>query len=818
MLRKIAKVIMTCACAGLFGGCSADWLLNHEADEKSNADNTLKPSPFGIIGETPIRNQRPAIGDGGTSDRTKDVVTEPAYQDITITDDNLPKTGSGDGLSRVEEKSGADFSQVFPNRNPNERLRIDLDADNLNVMTIVARFAGDMKFNYTVETGVSGTVSMSLHAEFSAVEAWELFNHLLWMCNAYCDFRDGVLYIRPLNQVARERQILEEGSSVMLRTVRMKYVPATNIMEQLKPFLSNEATCKVLGQNNSLLLIDTPANINRVLEIIAELDKNYKQGWYRVVMQCNQVSSRKIVGELKQIMPVLGFAVTDVGNVDSQPGAIHLVSLDRLQVLIASASAIEPLVELRSWVNILNRTDAEEKNNAYIYKVVNGDAEQLLAEFSVLFPNMVGIVIPSKGGNVKNVNGVAAPNTDKVVAAPNSVFEYPVRISANLEYNRLVIMTTQRVYGIIRALLDRLDSIPPQVMLQVMVVEIELTDKNSFGVEWNTQTTVNGEKMNFGTDYSDLKPGADNQFGGNIHVFDPNNPNEKFLYVKALAGKSKLNVISSPQIMARSQYKSTVNVGKKVPIINSQLTDTSSSTGTNTSLVQNYKYEDTGIILDVTPTISEGGLISLQISQTISDALANTLGGVSTPIIKQDLLSTNLSLRSGSTIVMGGLIRDRKEESLDSIPMISEIPMLNWLVGNSSRSTERTEILVLITATAVNERTSLEEMIRRYSDSLREINVFENNVYKPYQTRRGEFSDRGGVIVKPSDATPDEQMRTDLLEYMKPQEATEADGDTFAPTPIADVVADAPESTAENAPEADADKPEAGFVPAAEGE
>ena len=155
-------------------------------------------------------------------------------------------------------------------------------------------------------------------------------------------------------------------------------------------------------------------------------------------------------------------------------------------------------------------------------------------------------------------------------------------------------------------------------------------------------------------------------------MFDPNNPNEKFLYVKALAGKSKLNVISSPQIMARSQYKSTVNVGKKVPVINSQLTDTSSSTGTNTSLVQNYKYEDTGIILEVTPTISEGGLISLQISQTISDAMANTLGGVSTPIIKQNLLSTNLSLRSGSTIVMGGLIRDRQEESLDSIPMISE--------------------------------------------------------------------------------------------------------------------------------------------------
>ena len=273
MLPKIARVIMTCACAGLFGGCSADWLLNHEADEKSNADNTLKPSPFGIIGETPIRNQRPAVGDGSASDRTKDVVTEPVYQDITITDDNLPKTGSSDGLSRIEEKSGAGFAAVFPDRNPNDRL--GSTRENLNIMTIVARFGSDMKFNYTVESGVSGTVTMSLHAEFSAAEAWDMFNRLLWMCKAYCDFRDGVLYIRPLDQVAREQQILDEGSSVMLRTVRMKYVPAANIMEQLKPFLSSESTCK--GWAEQFRAADRIRQ-HHGLEIITELDKNYKQG------------------------------------------------------------------------------------------------------------------------------------------------------------------------------------------------------------------------------------------------------------------------------------------------------------------------------------------------------------------------------------------------------------------------------------------------------------------------------------------------------------------------------------------------------------
>ena len=104
----------------------------------------------------------------------------------------------------------------------------------------------------------------------------------------------------------------------------------------------------------------------------------------------------------------------------------------------------------------------------------------------------------------------------------------------------------------------------------------------------------------------------------------------------------------------------------------------------------------------------------------------------------------------------------------------------------------------------MDERTSLEEMVRRYSDSLREINVFENNVYMPYQKRRGEFRERGGVIVKPADVDPDAQLRTDIMEYMNPDGATEADGDTFAPTLIADAA-----SGAEGAPEAGGSAPEA---------
>jgi len=568
------------------------------------------------------------------------------------------------------------------------------------------------------------------------------------MCNSYCEYKDGILFIRPLNQVSKARELMSEGGAIMLKSVRMKYVAAASVLEQLKPFLASEANARLQAQSNSILLIDTADNVSRMMEIIDELDKGYKDGWYRVVLPCNNVSAEAIKSELKQIMPVLGIQVVEGPQIDVTPGAIHLTSLSRVRVLIASASAIEPLEELRKWVGELNRLENEDKTNAYVYKVVNSDASQLLSELAVLFPNLTGQVLNASNGGTKTVNGVAAAQNSELTTTADNIFTYPVRISANMEYNRLLIMASPKAYSIIRALLARLDTIPPQVLLQIMVVQIELTDSNSFGMEWNAQSTIGGEKMGFGTDYLDLKPGSNTEYGGKIHVYDPNNPDSQFLYIKALAGKSKLKVISSPQVLVRSQTKAEVSVGKEVPVLYADITDTSSTTGDNTAIRRSYQYKKTGIILTVTPTISVGGLISMDISQTISDVIKSTTDTLDTPTIKNDQITTELLLRNGRTIIMGGLIRDRMEESLSSIPGIAEIPMLNWLTGDSSRSNERTEILMLITATIIDEQTTLEEMVRRYSDSLREINVFENNVYAPYDKRFEEAQAKGLLTVE----------------------------------------------------------------------
>ena len=156
----------------------------------------------------------------------------------------------------------------------------------------------------------------------------------------------------------------------------------------------------------------------------------------------------------------------------------------------------------------------------------------------------------------------------------------------------------------------------------------------------------------------------------------------------------------------------------------------------NTSLRRSYQYENTGIILTVTPQVTKGGMISMVLEQTISEAVDNTTKGIDSPIIKEDTLSTELALRDGRTVIMGGLIKEKHNEVVSSLPLIVEIPFFRALFGDINKTSERTEILVLVTATIIRENSNLEEMVNRYKQAVLEIKKFEKRMYGPGKSKK----------------------------------------------------------------------------------
>ena len=281
-----------------------------------------------------------------------------------------------------------------------------------------------------------------------------------------------------------------------------------------------------------------------------------------------------------------------------------------------------------------------------------------------------------------------------------------------------------------------------------MIIEVTLTESTQFGLELSGQSQWWGENVTIGSEYSKLNHdlatgGAARENGLSFLISDPNNPENKFAYIKALAGDDNVKVISCPQILVESHTQAYVNVGTKVPYLTQNLTNTGSSTSTGTDIVQNIDYEDTGVILTITPQVTSTNLISLELDQKLLDAVYNTTSSIDSPEFTTRQFTTSMTIRNGRTMVIGGLIQESRKDNLESIPLINNIPVLRRIIGSTDASAKRSEILLLVTGHIVDEKSRVEDMIKRYNDAIESINEFDSRLGdRPGAGRRPSVIDK----------------------------------------------------------------------------
>ena len=152
------------------------------------------------------------------------------------------------------------------------------------------------------------------------------------------------------------------------------------------------------------------------------------------------------------------------------------------------------------------------------------------------------------------------------------------------------------------------------------------------------------------------------------------------------------------------------------------------STSSNGSSQNSVDYEDTGIILTVTPQVTSADLISLEVKQELSNAINNTSSSIDSPEINKRIVETAMTIADGHTMIIGGLIQEKKNDNLDSLPFINQIPLLNRLLGNTNAAIERSEVLVMVTGYIVDEHSPVEEMIKRYNDAIEALNAHDKTL------------------------------------------------------------------------------------------
>jgi general secretion pathway protein D len=189
------------------------------------------------------------------------------------------------------------------------------------------------------------------------------------------------------------------------------------------------------------------------------------------------------------------------------------------------------------------------------------------------------------------------------------------------------------------------------------------------------------------------------------------------LLLSALAQDSKLNVISSPSLMVLDNHTATIRVGDQVPVRTSETTNTSSES----NITSTIQFKDTGVLLEVTPRVNAGGMVVLDIAQEVNDVAETATSNIDSPTITQRKIDTSVAVQSGETLVLGGLIEESDKRANEGVPGARHIPFFGWLFSSDSTTKQRTELVVLITPTAVTDREEARDVTQEYRNKLKGV-------------------------------------------------------------------------------------------------
>ncbi|MBL7213881.1 MAG: hypothetical protein ISS61_16030 [Desulfobacteraceae bacterium] len=292
-----------------------------------------------------------------------------------------------------------------------------------------------------------------------------------------------------------------------------------------------------------------------------------------------------------------------------------------------------------------------------------------------------------------------------------------VNITPDEIRNALIIEATPLDYRIIENILRQLDVMPRQVLIEATIAEITVNTSTEFGMEWALgKGAAAAGAGSFAATINKLA-GADAISTGlrySIGVTD-----KWYAALHALASEGKVNIISSPHVLASDNKEAKIDVSREIPISSGSTQITSGAVVGTTTI----EYRDTGVILSVTPHINERGLVTMDISQEVSDLEKKSVdvAGYSYPAFFKRTVSTTLTVRNGQTIAIGGLIKDKEDESITGVPCLIKIPVLRYLFGTWGKQVEKIELIVLITPRVVANLDDVDAVTEEFKQKVRNV-------------------------------------------------------------------------------------------------
>ena len=437
-------------------------------------------------------------------------------------------------------------------------------------------------------------------------------------------------------------------------------------------------------------------------------------------------------------------------------GALRIMPIERINSILVVTPRASYLEEARRWIERLDKpSDGGSEPQLFIYPVQNGNARHLAGVLGGLFGGSSGGttttanngIAPGLGsttsnsfgqtgisntfgnsgastvGNSRNAmasaltsggagsSGLNSLNRNTTQGTTNqgatSATLGTIRVVADDLNNSILVWGTRAEFNKIEATLKRLDLPLTQVLIEASIIEVTLDDTLEYGLKWSFSGDAQSGYSGIGNVGGALAQSVSSGFSYALS----NGAGKLKATLSALATKQLVKMISNPSLMVLDNHTATIAVGDQVPVKTS--TSISDTTSVQTSTIQ---YKDTGVHLSVTPSVNAGNVVAMQIDQTVTDTGAEVEAADKQMKFMQRQISSKVAVRSGESIVLGGLIKDKKDSSKSGVPLLQNLPLVGGLFAQNTSNGARTELLVIITPRVV--RTDVD--IREVSEDLRE--------------------------------------------------------------------------------------------------
>lgn len=636
---------------------------------------------------------------------------------------------------------------------------VEMNFEGADVQTVAKTLLGDiLQLNFVVDPRVQGNVTLASAGPISRKDVLPAFESVLKMQNAAIVRTGDLVKVVPMAEASGSGAINvgtgEPGFGVSL--VPLRYTSASTVAKTAESFMTRPGAIRVVQSRNVLLVQGTTAERQAALDVVATFDVEWLQNQSVGVYPLKSTSPETMIGELERVFE------TSEGGLGQ--GVIRFQPISRMNAVMVVTKNPKLLAQTTQWVRRLDRSDTTGTTLRTI-KLKNGKATEVAKILNDIFGQKSGSGdsatkqlapgvesaqaridsldrAPSSGSGVTNASNTSDNRSAGPIAAafesfagrknggeadasgsssgniPRGTFQN-LRISADAGNNSIVVYSNQEDYRVVERALRDIDRPLMQVAIDATVAEVTLTDDLQFGVQAFLTSKDVGLGKNKGA-VSLLSAGQDVAQAALLKRVAPGlnlllgSESQPRVILNALSTITDVKVLSSPSIVALDNQPALLQVGDEVPI-----TTSSAAVLTNaaTPIVNTITMRNTGVILKVLPHVHANGRIQLEVDQEISN-IVNADKETLTPTIAQRRVHSTVSVNSGQTVLLAGLISERSQQTRSGIPGLREIKFLGDVFGNTSNTKTRSEIIIFIKTQLIRNSVDASAVTEEFRDRL----------------------------------------------------------------------------------------------------